>query len=256
MINNYHGHTIRCHHAQGSDKAYVEQAIAEGFSTYGFSDHTPWPYIGFTSSIRMDVSELEGYCSSLRSLSSANSEKIHIMVGLECECFPNFFPWLDEMKERYQLDYLILGNHFIGDEQTGVYAGKAITKDQVLSYEREVAFAMSTHRFAYLAHPDIIFSSYTKFDDVCRGVSHAICDLSIKYGFPLEYNLLGIKKRKEGRFVGLGYPCPEFWDIVGESGCKVIVGLDAHDPAWIDGSFFSEQVTELKERGFKLVDSL
>ena len=41
---NFHTHTPRCHHAKGSEREYIEQAIANGFTTLGFSDHVPQPF--------------------------------------------------------------------------------------------------------------------------------------------------------------------------------------------------------------------
>ena len=41
---NYHTHTARCFHASGSDEAYVESALKNGYQVLGFSDHSPWKY--------------------------------------------------------------------------------------------------------------------------------------------------------------------------------------------------------------------
>ena len=41
---NYHTHTIRCKHAVGEEREYIEAAISEDFKILGFSDHTPQPY--------------------------------------------------------------------------------------------------------------------------------------------------------------------------------------------------------------------
>ena len=55
MIANYHTHTIRCNHAKGTEREYIEQAIKEGFKILGFSDHVPQPYPDdFYSWIRED----------------------------------------------------------------------------------------------------------------------------------------------------------------------------------------------------------
>ena len=40
MNANYHTHTVRCHHAIGSEREYIEKAISRGFKKLGFSDHT------------------------------------------------------------------------------------------------------------------------------------------------------------------------------------------------------------------------
>ena len=62
MRVNYHSHTVRCHHAEGTMREYVEKAIEAGYERFGFSDHTPYPFDnGYVSSIRMLPEELEGY---------------------------------------------------------------------------------------------------------------------------------------------------------------------------------------------------
>ena len=42
MKHNYHTHTTRCNHAEGEDRAYIENAIQGGLETLGFSDHAPY----------------------------------------------------------------------------------------------------------------------------------------------------------------------------------------------------------------------
>ena len=46
MRMNLHTHTPRCHHATGSEREYIERAIAAGLQTLGFSDHAPMPFWG------------------------------------------------------------------------------------------------------------------------------------------------------------------------------------------------------------------
>ena len=67
MKANYHTHTARCGHAEGSDEAYVLAAIEQGFEELGFSDHVPWPYqSGFLNlGVRMDVRRLDEYLRSV-----------------------------------------------------------------------------------------------------------------------------------------------------------------------------------------------
>ena len=62
ILANYHTHTTRCHHATGTEEAYIETAIRCGYQVLGFSDHTPWRYRDphFVSHIRMLPDELEG----------------------------------------------------------------------------------------------------------------------------------------------------------------------------------------------------
>ena len=39
---NYHTHTTRCKHANGTEREYIEKAIEAGYQVLGFSDHSPY----------------------------------------------------------------------------------------------------------------------------------------------------------------------------------------------------------------------
>ena len=63
MLTNYHTHTTRCGHAEGTEEEYILTALRCGYKVLGFSDHTPWAYAtpGFVSRIRMLPSQLDDY---------------------------------------------------------------------------------------------------------------------------------------------------------------------------------------------------
>ena len=70
MKANYHTHTARCGHAEGTDEEYVLAAIERGFDELGFSDHVPWPYKnGYVHpTVRMHISQMPEYLASVRAL--------------------------------------------------------------------------------------------------------------------------------------------------------------------------------------------
>lgn len=70
MLTNYHTHTTRCGHAEGTEEEYILTALRCGYKVLGFSDHTPWAYAtpGFVSRIRMLPSQLDDYVLTLRGL--------------------------------------------------------------------------------------------------------------------------------------------------------------------------------------------
>ena len=114
MKANYHTHTARCGHAEGTDEQYVLAAIGAGYDTLGFSDHVPYPYkSGFANvGVRMTMDKLPGYLRSVRALKEKYVGKIRILSGFECEYFPEYMGWMADMKAENKLDYLILGNHY------------------------------------------------------------------------------------------------------------------------------------------------
>lgn len=200
-------------------------ALEAGFTKLGFSDHTPFPYDdGFVNTDKMDISELEGYISSVNALRKKYQGRIQILLGLECEAVERFFPFLAAQKER--MDYLILGNH--GDKTKEDYFGRIRTPEGLWHYVETAVKGMETGLFLYLAHPDLMLNSYPQFDVEAENASRTLCRAAVSLGVPLEYNLLGASKgAREGM---LGYPCLDFWRIAAQEGAAAVLGVDAHQP--------------------------
>lgn len=229
MRTNYHTHTYRCRHASGSEKQYVKNAIATGFEELGFSDHCPWPFDdGYESTMRMRPDEFRGYLETVRGLGERYAREINIYCGLECEYYPAMLPWMQELKEKNNLDYLILGNHFDTDERTGMYFGSVTTVGGLHGYADRTTKGMMTGMFVYLAHPDLCFRAYHKFDADCIAVSRELCKCAHELNMPLEFNLQGVRYKRQGGCPGLGYPCEKFWEIAAQEDNKCIIGIDAH----------------------------
>lgn len=230
MKANYHTHTARCGHASGSDEDYVRAAIAQGFDELGFSDHVPWPYAsGYTHpTVRMTIAQMDGYIDSIRALERKYADRLRIRLGFECEYFPEYMGWLAEMREARGLDYLILGNHYDGTDEGGMYFGNVRTPAQLAAYVERTAKGVQTGLFAYLAHPDLFMRSYPAFDGSCRQAARELCAVCRECGVPMEYNL---HDRYLAPVTGRrSYPHPEFFEIAAQEGVSVIIGLDAHEP--------------------------
>ena len=256
MKYNYHTHTERCHHARGTDEQFVLTAIEAGFDEIGFADHSPWPYEGgFLSHIRMTPDELADYCNSIKALREKYKDKISIKLGLECEYFPKYFPWLKSKIAEYGIDYLICGHHFCCDEPGRVYNGNLTSHAELEDYKNDILAAMDSGMFSYIAHPDIFMKGYPVPDEKSEEVSRAIVKKAVETDTPLEYNLLGVKYSTEaGRH---GYPHPQFWRIAGEYGARAVIGIDAHKPeAYGEADFYESQKARLISYGVTLTDKI
>ena len=218
---NYHTHTTRCKHAYGSEREYIEAAIAVGIKTLGFSDHIPCPYKnGFVSGIRMDMGEASEYVSTLRRLGEEYKNDIKIYVGFEAEYIPKFYREQMDLCDSLGIDYLIMGQHFLGSEDVGPYTGTPTDDEsRVRDYVDTVLEGMNTGSYCCLAHPDIL--NYQGLDSIYEWEMTRLCRELKKMKIPLELNLLGISQNKQ-------YPAERFWKIVSEIGNEVILGLDAH----------------------------
>lgn len=256
MKYNYHTHTELCFHARGENEDFVLAAIKMGFQEIGFADHSPWNFEdGFVSGMRMHKDEIEAYCKSIKYLREKYKDKISIKLGFECEYFPKYLPWLKEIIEKYEIDYIILGHHFSKDEPGGIYNGNIKRKEDVVTYMQDILDALDTGLFSYVAHPDIYLKTYPEFDEVCEEAARKIILKAIETDTPIEYNLLGLSNNilddREG------YPNTKFWKIAAELGPKVVVGIDAHTPeAYLNSELFKMGYENVKKLGLEVTDKI
>lgn len=228
-IANYHTHTPRCKHAQGTDRDYVRQALESGYQVLGFTDHVAWPFSdGFVSPIRMDADQMPEYAASILKLKEEYAGRLTIRLGAECECFPDYLPWLKEQREALGLEYLILGVHYPPNEEGFPQFASAAAPEELERYTDLAIAGMETGLFACLCHPDLPLKTYPRFDAHARNMSEILCRRARELDLPLEYNLAGLRLRDVSK--GWGYTSDEFWDIAARYGCKAVIASDAHEP--------------------------
>lgn len=223
---NYHTHTKRCNHAEGSDEEYIVAAIKAGYDVLAMTEHTPWNLFPFESGRnRMPLDEMDGYMASIRHLRGLYSDKIDIKIGVEAEYYRDRFDWLTSLIEKHQLDLVVFGNHFRGFESRATYYGSY--KDSTNIYKHYVEDAidgMSTGIYSILAHPDLFFRSIKQVNSLALEAAQEICDAANHYGVVLEYNLGGVRDDVDT------YPKPEFWEVVAKNKNLSVIGVDAHSP--------------------------
>lgn len=197
MLTNYHTHTTRCGHAEGTEEEYILTALRCGYKVLGFSDHTPWAYAtpGFVSRIRMLPSQLDDYVLTLRGLREKYADKLHIRIGLEAEYFPAYLGWLREETERLDIEYLILGCHYDTTDEQDARAsrfGGSPSTAHGRRYAEQVVEALETGLYRYLAHPDLFLNRVTAFDADAEKACRDICAAAARLDIPLEYNMAGL----------------------------------------------------------------
>ena len=250
MIANYHAHTTRCNHAVGSEREYVENAVQRGLKIFGFSDHTPQYFPGdYYTRMRMRTHELPEYCMDVRRLRKEYADRIQILLGLEVEYYPAIWDELISRLQNVGVDYLILGQHWVGNEMNEPYCGRPTADETLLRrYCHQVCDALETGKVTYLAHPDLIH--YTGEVNTYRHHVRDICRAARQTDTPLEINFLGFSS-------GRHYPNRHFWEIAAEEGCKVVFGIDAHAPEHILNTLPEEKALELvRSLGLELLETV
>ena len=158
MNINLHAHTTRFGHASGTEKEFVEEAVRIGMTDFGFSDHTPMTFPEtYKSGIRMKLEEMQDYTDTILGLRKEYEGKINIYLGLEVEYYPALFDNFMKFISDYPVEYMILGQHSLNNEYDGVWPGEP-TEDasRLKRYVEQVIEGLSTGKFIYLAHPDLM----------------------------------------------------------------------------------------------------
>ncbi len=223
MIANYHTHTPRCGHADGTEAEYVGCALEAGLQTLGFSDHTPYPFPrGHRSTFRMSTAALSDYVEAVSAQRQQFAGKIEIHLGVEAEFYPQFFSDLVPMLQDAGIEYMLLGQHFLHNEVERIGSiGPTADEALLAQYCRQTMDAMQTGLFTYFAHPDLM--DFVGDGKVYRAHIRRLCREAKDCDVPLEVNLLGIRQ-------GRHYPNIRFWEAAAEENCPVILGIDAHSP--------------------------
>lgn len=238
MVYNYHTHTHRCGHADGVEEDYIKTAIAGGIKYMGFSDHIPLKFKdGTESAYRVPTSEGKEYCDVIKAFREKYKGKIDIMVGFEAEYYPELFDEMLQSAIEYGAEYLILGQHFLAPENTGVSANVIMTEDvgALKKYVSYVISAMDKNVFSYIAHPD--FFNFGGDVGIYQEEMRKLCIAARERNVPLEMNFLGIRDNRH-------YPNPYFWQVAGEEKSPVIFGLDAHTA---ESAFDGDSLVKAKE---------
>ena len=249
---NFHTHTYRCKHAKkDKDEEYVLAAIENGYETLGFSDHVPWLYrTPFSTHTRMDIDDLYDYTDSIKALREKYKDQIEILLGFECEYFPEYMDYLKAMIKDVEADYIIFGNHHYMSDEINEYYGKSCDDTFMDHYFEGLVDGLNTGLYAYLCHPDLFVQGRKVFDKKAEELSHKICAFAKEKDVILEYNLEGMRK---GRY----YPCPEFWYIASLYHNKVIIGVDAHEANSLRrDDLYEEALKTISTLDLELVDDI
>lgn len=241
---NFHNHTYRCNHASGSDEDYVLEAIKNGYTTMGFSDHAPYKFPPkHKSGFRISLDKAEDYANSINALKEKYKSMIDIKLGFEVEYYPELIEDELEYLAGFKYDYIILGQHFTDNEYEphSHYSGSKTDKVTILDkYISQVLLAAKSGKFTYIAHPDLI--NFNGEKDIYLSKMKYMLERLKEYDIPLEFNFLGFTDKRN-------YPNMDFWKMVKGIGNPVVIGLDAHKP-----STYSDK--ENLERAKNALDSL
>lgn len=233
LKSNYHTHIKRCRHADGCVEDYVVEAIKEGYKEIAISDHMPHPgkYLG--DNYRMEYEDLKDYFDEIKKAQEKYGDVITIKSSLECEYFRDYGWFYKELREKYEVDFLILGVHFYPYKDKWLHNSSVeMDLDHLNAYIDYVIESIKSGYFDYLAHPDLFGVAYKDWDEHTIDASKRILKAVEEVNIPIEINVNGTRRSKViyNNGVRYKYPIKEFWELSKEYKVKRIIGIDAHNP--------------------------
>ena len=254
MLTNFHTHTRRCRHAYGSDEDYVKEAVKNGYQILGFSDHTCWPFKNYTSRIRMKPEQFEGYVQSVKQLREKYKDQIEIRLGMEAEYEPEYMDWMLDLCIEHDIQYLVFGHHFVNGEEAGTYSGM-IGKRGLREYVQSARRALDTGMYACFAHPELFLrSDLLQMDEDVEQAFTELARLAAEKNIPVEYNCTGMIANQ--MYHEECYPHHRFWEIAAKEGCKAVIGMDCHQPDYLDKRYYEQARDYLESLGMEIVEDI
>lgn len=238
----FHVHTYRCAHA-GDEREleYIKKAVELGANEIIFTDHAPFPNNPFR--FRMAMEDLSEYVETLRNLKEEYVGKIDVKIGLEIEYVPFYMDYYKSLKNVWQLDLLLLGQHF-SLLSNGKYSFELEDKAEEARFLADgIITGMQSGIFQAVAHPDQIFRRSKKWNEEMNDISQEIKKYAVCTGTVLEQNISNMYETKNKRLYR-----QEFWNDM-PNGLKTIYGVDAHSVAEMEENYSRQLELLNKGRG-------
>lgn len=278
---NLHTHSVYSD-GKSQPREIVEEAVRQGFSTLGFSEHSPLP---FDNNFSVKSENMPRYEAEIAQLKAEFKGKIDIYCGLEADYLTGVSEPFAITKEKHHLDYLIGGVHlvvnkpidptpqsptpintdeiwFIDGPKWEVYDdglqrlfGGDIRR-AVRRFFEQTNEMIENEPFDIIAHFDKIKmhnrDRYFHEDETWyRQLALETLDLIREKGLVMEVNTRGIYKKRYNGF----YPSPWLMKEACKMGIPAIISADAHHYSEISLEFEAAEEA-LKQAGYRSVVNL
>jgi histidinol-phosphatase (PHP family) len=260
---NLHQHSL---FSDGKAEAfvYVEKAIEIGFSSIGFSEHSPLP---FQTSFSLSGQNIQNYIDDIEELKIKHGDKLEIFRALEMDYIPVLSEDFNFWAGKCKTDYLIGSVHlvssgngnplwFIDGPSPDTYDDGLIKffgadiKKAVKAFFHQTNQMIETQEFDIIGHLDKIkmhnadrfFNDENKW---YRKLLDETLELIKSKNLIVEINTRGIYKKRSSKLFPDDYALWRVKDL----DIPIIISSDAHHPDEID-RLFDFSLDYLKQIGF------
>lgn len=253
ILFDLHTHHDRCGHAIGKLETYIHSAIDKGLHYIGISDHSPLffhkedhprPYYA------MAKSEFASYVKEVLHVKEKYKNKIHILLGVESDFYPQHISLYKQEYKKYPFDYIIGSVHYVNkksifDKSRWVSLTTDQKKKEKEDYYKLIQDSAKSGVFQILGHIDAMKGYYPEFSTINTPIIDETLKIISRANIAIEVNTSG--KTKD---VGGWYPSNEILERALHYGVDITYGSDAHHPNRIGDDYLQVQ-KKLKDIGFK-----
>ncbi|WP_152655795.1 histidinol-phosphatase [Oceanobacillus sp. CFH 90083] len=252
-IFDLHTHHDRCGHAEGKIEDYIQAAIERKLHYIGISDHSPYFYLEEDQphpGIAMAKSELDDYVNEVLKLKEKYKNKIHVLLGMESDYFPEYASMYSNICKKYPFDYIIGSVHHVHEKSIFLKGRWNRLSEQERLKEKESYYHLiqqsaRSGMFQVLGHIDAMKGYLLDFHDVETSVVEETLRVIAEEGVAMEVNTSG--KNKD---CGGWYPSHEILERAYHYGVDISFGSDSHVPSRVADDYLEVQET-LRQIGFK-----
>ncbi len=253
ILFDLHTHHDRCGHAVGKIEDYIQAAVEKGLHYIAISDHSPFFYSDedqLHPGIAMAKSELDSYVKEVLTLKEKYKDKIHVLLSLESDYFPEHENIYRENINKHPFDFVIGSVHWVNDASIfkrgrwdGLHEADRIKNKE--DYYKLIQASAKSGLFQVLGHIDAMKGFYPEFAQIETPIIDETLKIISSEGVAIEVNTSG--KTKD---CGGWYPSNEILERALHFGVDISFGSDSHVPERIGEDYVDVQKT-LKEIGFR-----
>ncbi|MBW6491379.1 MAG: histidinol-phosphatase [Lentimicrobium sp.] len=244
ILSNFHTHS---HFSDGSSAPveYIEEAIRQGFTSLGFSEHSVLP---FENTFALKPGRETAYIDEINQLREDYKDRLQVYLALEVDFIPGMSTGFAALKQNLKLDYTIGSVHLVGNSypdnlwfidgpKREIYDKgletfyKGDFKKAVTNYWHQINQMLEEEEFDVVGHLDKIKMHnqerwFSENDKWYQDLVNETIDLVEEKNVMVEVNTRGIYK---GRSVSL-FPGEYILEQLGNRRIPVILSSDAHQP--------------------------
>lgn len=254
----FHSHTQFCD-GRAQMEAFAREAVARGFTHYGFTPHSPVP---IESPCNMALVKVPEYLAEVDRIRAEYGDRCRFYAGMEVDYLGDICGPSDSSFHQPGLDYVIGSVHFIrsrkGDWVDVDGNFESFRRKMERFFDNDIRYVVETFyaesvkmlekggldilgHFDKIGHNASHFAPGIEEEGWYRALIDDYIGRIIASGVTVELNT------KAWQDHGRLFPAPVHVPRLVKEGVPVIVNSDAHVPALIDAS---------RDRAFELIDSI